>query len=138
MFRFLLPAVAGLVTLALTGPVHAHGYGRAGGVSHSYGYRNFGSGHSYGSYYGTRMSHGYAFSARNFSWSSRRWSGRYGRYCYWSPYMNCWYYWNAAQSSYYPLSYLNAVPPTAVPPAPGMVGPVGPGDNLPPYGPDVP
>jgi hypothetical protein len=131
MVRFLLPTVAAALTLALTGPAHAHGPSYPGGISHSYGSRTSWNGPSYAQHYGTPLGHGYSFSARNFYWSSRRWSSRYGFYSYWNPYVNSWYYWNPARSSYYPLSYLKGMPPT-------MAAPTPPRGSLPPAGPPVP
>src|SRR5262249_38228782 len=222
MYRYLLPAIAGVLTLALPGPAHAGG--RSGGTSHgssygpshgssysasygkSYGTSygpSYGTSHGYSSYktspsynfrttnsyfskygtnsyfskygtnsyfskygtnsyvskYGTKFSHGYSFSARNFYWNSRCWSGRYGCYCYWCPYVSSWYYWCAPQSCYYPISYITTAPPVvnvnvaANAPIPsGPPGPVGPGGpdgpsgpagpdgrgDMPPAGPPVP
>ncbi|HEY7153698.1 MAG TPA: hypothetical protein VH575_07045 [Gemmataceae bacterium] len=177
MYRFFVPAVAAALSLALTsGPAHARG--RSGGPSYSaphnyarsfstYSNHHFTSINSYvskygvNSYvskYGTKFSHGYYFNARNFYWNSRYWSSRYGCYCYWSPYVNSWYYWCAPQSCYYPISYITVVPPTvtvtpptvavtpatvAVTPAtvavstPVSGGPAGPG-VMPPAGPPAP
>ena len=144
MSRFLLSAVAGVLSLALTSPAHAHGPSHGGGGARptftSHNRSSFNSTHrqSFVQRYGRRMSHGYSFNARNFYWNSRRWSSRYGCYCYWCPYVNSWYYWSASQASYYPLSYITVVPPTVVVPTPGIGGPAGPGGMMPPPGPPVP
>jgi hypothetical protein len=149
MSRFLLAAAAGVLTLALANPAHARGPSHSGGMSrpsilHGPSY-NSSLNRSFVQTYGTKMSHGYSFSARNFYWTSRYWSSRYGCYCYWCPYVNCWYYWCAAQSCYYPISYITVVPPTVVvTPAtvtvttPGTAGPTGPSGAMPPAGPAVP
>jgi hypothetical protein len=138
MSRFLLSVVAGVLTLALASPAHAHGH--AGAVRSTFSSPNRSAFHSlntrsFAQTYGRRIDHGYAFSARNFYWNRRYWSSRYGRYCYWCPYVNSWYYWNAAQASYYPLSYLSGVPPTLAGTTPGFAGPAAPGGAMPPFGP---
>jgi hypothetical protein len=150
MSRFLLTAVAGVLTLALTSPAHAHGPSHVGGVrttsiSHNQPSIHSLTGQSFVQKYGRKLSHGYAFSARHFYWSSRYWSSRYGCYCYWCPYVNGWYYWCASQTCYYPLSYITVVPPTVVvtPPTvvaatPGAGGPAGPEGVMPPSAPRVP
>ena len=150
MSRFLISAVAGVLTLALTSPAHAHGHGHATGmrstsISHNQSSVHSLNNHSFVQKYGTKMSHGYSFSSRNFYWNSRCWSGRYGCYCYWCPYVNCWYYWCASQTCYYPVSYITIAPPTVIvtPPTvavttPGVGGPAGSGGPMPPSGPPVP
>ena len=161
MSRFLLTAFAGLATLVLTSPAHAGGRGYSGSVSHvSHNYstthnvstfRTFSTPHSFVQKYGTKFSHGYYFSSKNFYYNTRRWSSRYGCYCYWCPYVNSWYYWSPAQTCYYPLSYITVAPPTVVvAPATvtvaapvsggpdGPIGPGGPGGSMPPAGPPVP
>ena len=141
MSRFLLSIAAGVLTLALASPAHAHGHTGAARPTFGSQYRsvfNSPNTHSFVQTYGRRIGHGYAFSAGNFYWNRRSWSSRYGRYCYWCPYVNGWYYWNAAQASYYPLSYLSGVPPTPAVPPLGLAGPAAPGGVMPPTGPAVP
>lgn len=149
MSRYLLSAVVGIAALALTSPVHA-GHGHSGNfshVSHNYAtsrnystFRTFSTPHSFVQRYGTKFSHGYYFRSNNFYWNTRRWSSRYGCYCYWCPYVNSWYYWSPTQSYYYPLSYITIAPPTVVvaPTAGDPNGPDGSPGNMPPPGPPVP
>jgi hypothetical protein len=120
MSRFLLAALAGVLTLACSAPAQAgHGYRHSGGIAHRSVYRSgtFRSGsvyrgpvriHPYVLKYGTKFSHGYWFGRNNFHWTSRYWSGRYGRHLYWSPYARAWYFWHRSHRRYYPLSYLGA------------------------------
>jgi hypothetical protein len=79
--------------------------------------------HAYLTTYGTKFSHGYYFGPTNFYWTNRSWSDRYGCWTYWNPYASAWYYWSAAQSFYYPISYITIAPPVVVS-APVVVEPV--------------
>jgi hypothetical protein len=153
MSRFLLSAVAGALTLALSGTAQAgHGHSSShsysggssyskynGGTFHTSNYSKFNAGttrsfsttNSYHLKYGTKFSYGYYFSGRNnHFWSSYSFSRRYGCYCYWYPALSCWYYWYAPGNCYYPISYITVAPPVAVagpvasvPPPAGPAGP---------------
>jgi hypothetical protein len=154
MSRYLLITAAGVLTLALAGPAHAHGPSRSYvsfGSSHYSTYHggpsyNFASSNSFRfNNYGTKFSHGYYFGRNNFYWNQRYFSSRYGCYCYWNPYVSSWYYWYAPGSVYYPVSYITIAPPTVtiappavtvVAPAPGVPGVVG--SVPPPSGPPMP
>jgi hypothetical protein len=87
MSRFLLPAIAGVLTLALTGPVHAHS--RSGGTSHGRSHgssydRSHGSsysasyGKSYGSSYGP--SHSYSSYKTSPSYNFRTTNSYFSKY----------------------------------------------------------
>lgn len=126
MSRFLVAALAGVLTLAWSAPaqaagrsfrhsagfahrsVHHGGTFRRGSVFRTSTFRGHGRIHPYVLKYGTKFSHGYWFGRNNFYWNSRRWSSRYGRHLYWSPYARAWYFWHRSHQRYYPLSYMGA------------------------------
>jgi len=151
MYRLVLSAVAGVLTLALSNPAQAgHNGGRSSSMSshsmsngstyHSTSH-NYSTSNSYHMQYGKKFSHGYYFSGSNHpSWSSSCWSSRYGCNCYWYPGTSCWYYWCAPQCCYYPVSYIAIAPPCAscVPVGAAPGGPISPGGPQSPAGPLVP
>ena len=122
MSRYLLITAAGVLTLALAGPAHAHGPSRSYvsfGSSHYSTYHggpsyNFASSNSFRfNNYGTKFSHGYRYSGRNHThWSSCYWNARSSCYYYWDAGCSCYYYWCGKADSYYPVSYITIAPPT--------------------------
>lgn len=71
------------------------------------------SSRNYLSSHGHKFSHGYFYKSRDhFHWSYQCYWNRYGCYCYWCPYADCWYYYCQPRGCYYPVSYAEFARPT--------------------------
>jgi hypothetical protein len=45
-------------------------------------------------------------------WSCRWWSERYHSWFFWCPKMDSWFYWSETQHKFFPMSWVDRVPPT--------------------------
>ena len=72
-----------------------------------------GSSKNYLSSHGQKFSHGYFYKGKDhFHWSYQCFWDRFGCYCYWCPYSDCWYYYCQPRECYLPVSCLEFAPPT--------------------------
>ena len=68
--------------------------------------------HDYYKKNGTAFKYGYYFKGKNHRhWSYGYWNARYRVYFFYEPGLRTFYYWNARQACYYPVSYITIAPP---------------------------
>jgi hypothetical protein len=60
-------------------------------------------------------------------WTQCYYWGPHRAWCYWCPSSCCWYYWQATHGCFYPVSYIQTVPPVVVAAAPVVGVPLAPG-----------
>jgi hypothetical protein len=94
MRRFLLSAAAVSLSLALAGTADAGGK-HVSKSSYSSGSGSWSSKQSFTHYKGKEHYH----------WSKKVWFEKYGCYCYWDPYVSCYYYYCVPDDCYYPVDY---------------------------------
>jgi hypothetical protein len=59
-------------------------------------------------------------------WTQCYYWGAHRAWCYWCPSSCCWYYWQATHGCFYPVSYIQTLPPVVVTAAPVPGIPVAP------------
>lgn len=124
MKRFMTMVVAGVLAVAVASTASAgpgHGGGGHGGGGHGGGgYNNHSSSWGNQGHNGNKPGPGnkpggkpgkpgkpgksnHPTYGKGHHWTKVVYSERYGRYIYWDPDTECWYYWSEADGCYYPL-----------------------------------
>src|SRR5947209_6946705 len=100
MHKLWLSVPALVLGLALTGSASA-------ATAHlDHGHRPVTAGSSYYRDHGVRFGGGYYYHGNEHPhWDHRYWDATHGRYLYFDLGLHCYYYWNPAQSCYYPVGY---------------------------------
>ena len=100
MRRVVLFAAACVLCLGLAGTASAAPYGHHGRYGHH-------GGRAYYHTHGVRFHGGYYYPGYNHHhWSRRFWDGRYRRWNYYDPALQCWFYWAPSANAYYPVTYI--------------------------------
>ena len=103
MRRVVLFVAACVLCLGLAGTASAAPAGHHGHHGHHGHY----GGRAYYHSHGVRFSGGYYYPGFNHHhWSRRVWDARCGRWNYYDPYLQSWFYWAPTANAYYPVTYI--------------------------------